>query len=198
MDEKKIIPVEPITPEELGAAFTTLRTRLGNYLCRRVSDQALAEDLIQEVFAKAAAVIGSDRAPGNLTGWLYAAVRTTLADHYRSVRSDNVELDDNLPDRQYSNADYPQQELATCLRPLVQQLPSIYRDTLLATDFEGKKMRALAQEQNVSLSAIKSRASRARRMLKEKLLGCCHVEISNGTVTDYHSRSPNSCEDSCV
>lgn len=148
-----------------------------------------------EVFIKASIPIGANRAPRNLTGWLYAAARTTVVDYYRSARPVTIELDDNLIDTRLTNDELLHQELATCLRPLVQQLPAIYRDTLLATDFDGKKMFVLAEEQGLSLSAIKSRASRARLMLKEKLLECCHVEISNGTVTDYSRRSSSECKD---
>ena len=108
-------------------------------------------------------------------------------------------LDENLPDTQHASDELLHQELATCLRPLARQLPAIYRDTLLATDFDGKTMQTLADEQGLSLSAIKSRASRARFMLKAKLLDCCHVEMSGGLVTDYHSRSSNPpCKGGCA
>lgn len=198
MVEEEIALVAPTTSEDLGVAFSVLRVSLRNYLRRRVSDSALIEDLIQEVFVKASAAIGANRAPKNLTGWLYAAARTTVVDYYRSARPDIMELDENLPDTQLANDELLHHELATCLRPFTQQLPAIYRDTLLATDFEGKTMRTLAEEQGVSLSAIKSRASRARLMLKEKLLECCHMETSNGIVTDYSRHSSSACGNGCA
>lgn len=189
MAEEETLLVTPTTSEDLDAAFAALQTSLRNYLRRRVSDPMLVEDLISDVFVKASAAIRANRAPNNLTGWLYAVARTTVVDYYRSTRPDTVELDENLPDTQHASDELLHQELAMCLRPLVQQLPAIYRDTLLATDFDGKTMQTLANEQGLSLSAIKSRASRARFMLKEKLLDCCHVEMSGGLVTDYHHRS---------
>ena len=77
-------------------------------------------------------------------------------------------------------------ELSECLMSFVEQLPLIYRETLLATDIRGETMRGLAERQQVSVSAIKSRASRARGMLKERLLACCHIETTSGLVSDYH------------
>jgi RNA polymerase sigma-70 factor, ECF subfamily len=180
------LPVAPSTSEDLGVAYAALRNSLRSYLRRRVSDPFVVEDLIQDVFVKASTAIGANRAPNNLKGWLYAAARTTVVDYYRSTRPEAIELDDNLPDTQYASDELLHQELAMCLRPFVQQLPAIYRDTLLATDFDSKTMQILADELGLSLSAIKSRASRARFMLKEKLLRCCHVEMSAGLVTDYH------------
>lgn len=198
MTKEEMRLVSPTTPEDLGAAFATLRTSLRNYLRRRVGDPVLVEDLIQDIFVKAAAAISANRAPKNLTGWLYTAARTTVVDYYRSARPDAMELDENLPDTQHASDELLHQELAMCLRPLVRQLPGIYRDTLLAIDFDGKTMQTLAKEVSLSLSAIKSRASRARFMLKEKLLDCCHVEMASGMVSDYHRRSPSPCGGGCA
>ena len=188
----------PTTPTELGAAFSQLRGGLRNYLRRRINDASLIDDLIQEVFVKASVALNTQRAPRNLTGWLYAATRNTLADHYRSARPDSTDLDENLADNELDNDELLRQELATCIRPLVQQLPPLYRDTLLATDFDGKTLRSVADAQGVTLSAIKSRASRGRLMLKEKLSECCHVELANGRISDYRQRAPAStCGGGC-
>ena len=185
------------TTSDLGAAFMALQTGLLNYLRRRVNDPDLAEDLIQEVFLKASASIQGDKPPRDLTKWLYTAARTTVIDHYRSTRQGTVDLDENLPEAPV-NDEQLHQELALCLRPLTQQLPAIYRDTLLATDFDGKTMQAIANEQGLSLSAIKSRASRGRTMLKDKLLACCQIETSGGLVADYQKRSPSRpCNANC-
>lgn len=188
----------PITPEDLGAAFATQRARLRSYLRRRVTDPVLVEDLMQDIFLKATTAISADHAPKNLSGWLYAAARTRVIDYYRSTRPVTRALDENFPDTKSASDDLLHQELATCLRPLVLQLPEIYRDTLLATDFDGKTMKAFAEQQGLSLSAIKTRSSRARSMLKKQLLECCHIETAGGIVIDYHQRSPHSCDGGCT
>ena len=183
--------------EELGVTFTRLRNSLRSYLLRQVRDPAVADDLLQDVFIKALASIRAERQLENLTGWLYAVARTTVIDHHRSSRSTNEEINDNTPNVE-ADDERLHQELATCLRPLAEQLPPIYRDTLLATDFQGEKMRFLAAKQSLSVSAIKSRASRARVMLRKKLLECCNVEMSNGIVTDYQRRSTSACRGKCA
>lgn len=194
MSEENAKPVGPIISADLEADFGALRASLAKYLRRWVSDPALVDDLVQDVFVKASVAISANRAPSNLAGWLHAAARTTVADHYRSAKLDAIEVDENLPDKQPGNDELLHQELAACLRPLAHQLPEIYRDTLLATDFDGKTMQALANELGLSVSAIKSRASRARSMLRAKVLDCCHVELSGGVVTDFHQRMPEGSE----
>ncbi|WGS83887.1 sigma-70 family RNA polymerase sigma factor [Methylomonas sp. UP202] len=192
------MPVAPTTSKDIGATFATIQNSLRNYLRRQVDDPSIAEDLLQDVFVKALVTINANRTPANLTGWLYAVARTTVVDYYRSKRLDVTELDEDLPDTQQINDELLHRELANCLRPLTLQLPAIYRDTLLATDFGGQTMSSLAKEQGLSRSAIKSRASRARVMLKEKLLECCHVEQAGGIVTDYRPRSSSTCKVECA
>ncbi|MES2405792.1 MAG: sigma-70 family RNA polymerase sigma factor [Pseudomonadota bacterium] len=188
----------PMTGEDLGTTFSAVRNSLRSYLRRHVSDAGTADDLLQDIFIKALAAINANRAPHNPVGWLYAAARTTLVDYYRSSRTHTQMLDDDLPDTQQPDDDRLHQELARCLRPLVLKLPALYRDTLLATDFDGQSMQSLATAQGLSVSAIKSRASRARRMLKTELLACCHVEMEGGVVTDYTHRVRGSCSKDCA
>lgn len=193
MAEQHTAVLKADSAEELAAAFLALRSGLRGFLRKRVNDSALVDDLTQEIFTKAWVAIATERAPGNLAGWLYVAARTTVADYYRSARLDMQVLDDDLPALETDDADIAYQELASCLQPLAQQLPPIYRDTLWALVFEGKPLRTLAAEQGVSLSAIKSRASRARARLKQKLLACCQVEFVNGVITDYRGHDAPAC-----
>ncbi|MGH8614889.1 MAG: sigma-70 family RNA polymerase sigma factor [Gammaproteobacteria bacterium] len=191
--------VTPAPSDDFGNAFAALRHSLLSYLRRQVSDPTVAEDLLQDVFVKGLAAVNANRAPRNLQGWLYATARTTVIDFYRSTKLTTEVPDENVPYAQPVDDELLHQELATCLRPLAMQLPAIYRDTLLATDFDGSSMQSVAKDQDLSLSAIKSRASRARAMLKKKLLKCCRVEMSNGMITDYHRRSSlSTCEGGCA
>jgi RNA polymerase sigma-70 factor, ECF subfamily len=59
----------------------------------------------------------------------------------------------------------------------------------MATKFKGKTLQSLATQWDVSLSAVKSRASRGRVMLKQKLLDCCKIEVTKaGSVLDVEGR----------
>ena len=137
---------------EIAAAFDSLQHSLRAYLRRQVKDLSIAEDLLQDIFVKALAASDADRSPKNLQGWLYAAARTTVIDFYRSSRPATGEVDKLASDSQDIDDELLHRELATCLRPLVGQLPAIYRDTLLATDFDGETMQAVAIAQGLSVS----------------------------------------------
>lgn len=128
----------------------------------------------------------------NLTGWLYAATRSALADYYRAQGAPTVALDDEWPVDEVDDLTL-HQELSSCMRPFIEQLPAVYRETLVAAELEGKTMRAMAEEQRVSVSAIKSRAARGRAMLKKAMLACCAIEMNDGLVADYHRRPAPAC-----
>jgi RNA polymerase sigma-70 factor, ECF subfamily len=181
---------------DLGETYAQLRLQLGSYLRKQVRDPVVAQDLLQQLFLKAHESLQIGRPIGNLVGWLYAAARTTVIDYHRSNKVRTVEYDDNV-ERNESEDNQLQQQLATCLRPFADQLPAIYRDALIATDFQGATMRDTALKQGVSISAVKSRASRARVLLKARLLECCRVELSNGSISDVHRRSTSTCAGGC-
>jgi RNA polymerase sigma-70 factor, ECF subfamily len=182
--------------DEIAAAFTRLQHSLRSYLRRHVREPSAADDLLQEIFVKALKAQNAKRPLNNLTGWLYAVARTSVADYYRASGVPSEEVDENLAAAE-ADDDHLHQELATCLRPMANQLPAIYRDTLIATDFDGQTMTSIATEQGLSVSAIKSRAARGRAMLKEKLLACCQVDAESGVVTDYRKRNGGSCGSGC-
>jgi RNA polymerase sigma-70 factor (ECF subfamily) len=187
----------PPTTEDLGAAFAQLRQGLRGYLRRHLSDPALADDLLQDVFVKALASKQAGRHIENLTGWLYAATRTTLVDHFRATRTPMEALSDEIPNAESDDL-WMHQELSSCLKLFIEKLAPLYRGTLIAIEFQGATMRSLAEAQGVSVSAIKSRAARARAMLREMLLACCSVKMQGGLVSDYRPINPSACGGECV
>ena len=183
------------TPDsDLIAVYLAMREKLHRYILRLVHGREEdAEDLLSTVMVKLLAFQErNDSVPRNLSAWLFRLAHNTVMDFYRSAKP-NVQLDDDIEDVNDADNVMMHQELAGCLRPLVSRLPEIYRDTLLATDFDGKPLQLVADDQGVSLSAVKSRASRGRKLLKTVLLECCHVETESGMVSDYHCRMPSSC-----
>jgi RNA polymerase sigma-70 factor (ECF subfamily) len=174
----------PPIPQDIAMAYQGLRHALLGFLRKKVSDNDVADDLLHEVFIKALSAIERGDNPSNLTGWLYSIAKNSVIDYYRAKRPTEL-LPDDLAMPQ-SEDNLVERDLARCLKPLTESLPPLYRNTLLATDFEGHAMQVIAERESVSLSAIKSRASRGRQMLKQRLLTCCQVDVSrSGQVLDF-------------
>ena len=127
---------------QLAHAYTTLYTSLLGWLRYKVGDADTAEDLLQDVFSRALAASQQQGLPHNSSAWLYTIARHAVIDFYRAKRPMQI-LPEDLP-MSVDESTTATMQLSQCLLPLVKQLPNIYRDTLLATDFEGQHLQALA------------------------------------------------------
>lgn len=180
--------------QRVAGSYQALRTSLLSYLRKHTGDAQVAEDLLHDVVLKALTESrDTARAPRNLTGWLYAVARNAAMDHHRRQRP-TEELPEELPADEADEEEAALAELANCLRPMAERLPDTYRDTLIAAEFDGLALAEVARRQGLSLSAVKSRTSRGRRLLQEALMRCCRVELSNaGLVLDDDPRKAAGC-----
>ena len=181
------------TPEiqALADIYQATRGNLLGWLASKVNDPADAEDLLQEVFKKALIASSKNTTPNNMNAWLFTIARNTVIDFYRSRRTMS-ELPEDLQSEVENHEAH--QLLSICLLPMVNQLPPIYRDALIAVDFEQHTMQSLADAEGVSVSAIKSRVSRGRKMLQKLLVTCCHIESSKTGIVEEFSLKQRSSE----
>lgn len=187
MTESAIDTESSASGTELAASYRGFRRGLLGFLRSRVNDPAVAEDLLQDVFLKALSALERGVQPADLGAWLHRIAANAVIDHYRTRRP-TAPLPADLAAAEDEGIP-PEQQLAHCLRPFIEALPSPYRETLLATAIEGRTLRSVSEELGLSESAIKSRVSRGRRQLRERLLDCCHVALSrSGQVLDYAKR----------
>lgn len=169
---------------DLNSLYQNLHQRLRAFILRRVSDEAAAEDILQDVFLKTHARLASRQNHDRLEAWVYQIARNAIIDYYRRARP-LTDLSDDLPLPADEDPD-PAAALALSLREMVEALPEPYRQALLLTEFEGLSQVELAERLGISLSGAKSRVQRARQKVKDALLTCCHIEFDRrGRVLDY-------------
>ena len=181
-----------MTTEHVWEAF---HTPLQQFIRRRVSDEATAEDVLQDVFLKIHQHVETLKDVKKLESWMYQITRNAIIDSYRESRPtttlDAVEvldLPEELPD------DDVVSELLPCVRAMVRNLPELDRQALVLTEYQGLTQKELAERLGLSFSGAKSRVQRAREKLKQQLLECCHFELDRrGHIIDYQARC-HSCE----
>lgn len=176
--------------EQLWGDFTS---HLRRFIACRVSDEADVDDILQEVFIKIHRGIDRLEDPSKLHAWVYQITRNVIIDHYRKADK-VVEVKSELPDvlAEDTGNEEVEAEVATWLRPMMEELPEKYREALQLTDVQGLTQKELAERLNISISGAKSRVQRAREKLKDVLLECCHVEVDRrGKVVDWESREPD-------
>ena len=153
---------------DLIEAFTPLQQTIKRYLASKISDADQVDDLLQEVFLKAWKQADAVPEIQSFQAWLLSIARNTVIDFYRTQKRDNVELHENIVEALDETLTLHQQ-LGNCMLPFINALPEQYADALREADIHDVKLATLVEREGVSLSAIKSRVARGRKMLHKKV-----------------------------
>jgi RNA polymerase sigma-70 factor (ECF subfamily) len=181
------------------AVWLEFHQRLRSYLKRRIANDADAEDLLQDIFTRIHSNAHRLDQLQNLTSWVYRVTRNAVIDFYRAeaVRKGKLIENESDLDGNESTDDsgsHPRSELATCIEPLLTQLPAEYAAPLALTELGGATLKEAAGQMGLSLPAVKSRVSRGRRKLKDLLLECCHIELDRRRgIAEFQSRGGGTC-----
>jgi RNA polymerase sigma-70 factor (ECF subfamily) len=175
------------------------------FIARRVRNQADVDDLVQRVLLQIVKGLGTLRDAGRLHAWMYRTARNVIVDHYRSTGSTRERVAGDTEDLQSADGaaageafdddeDAALRELATCLAPMLSQLPPAYQEAVRIVDLQGVTQHEAADRVGVSLSGMKSRVQRGRRRLREMLEACCRVDLDRrGGISGYSTRNPSGC-----
>jgi RNA polymerase sigma-70 factor, ECF subfamily len=163
------------------------------FIRRRVDDEMVAEDILQDIFIRIHAQINTLKDRSKLKGWLYQITRNAIIDHYRS-RKPVSELPKWLEEPQTSLEENIKQELSSCLIPMIQKLPEKYRHAVQLSEIEERTQNEIAKNENISLSGAKSRVQRGRALLKAMLHDCCAFEISKSNRPIDYRKKDDGCK----
>lgn len=168
--------------------WTEYHSQLLAFIRKRVNDMATAEDILQDIFVRIHSRINTIESTSRLESWLYQVTRNSIIDFYRSRRT-TAELPEWLPQPQTSGDNVVRQELSWCLAPMIKQLPEKYRNAIQLSEIEGKNLKEIAENENISLSGAKSRVQRGRALLKTMLYDCCKFKINAiNQIVDYDKK----------
>ena len=156
-----------------------------HFLYRMVHNQAVAEELAQEVFLRVYRARDSYRAEARFTTWLYR-IATNLAVNYardtrheRSAQTIYLDAPDEesgtTPDVADSEPSVEQRmlrdERMAAIRSHVMALPERQRTAVLMHKYQGMDYRQIGEVLKLSESATKSLLFRAYQTLRDKLKG---------------------------
>ena len=167
------------------------KNELRNFILKRVRDNDLTDDILQDVLIKVYNFCISKSGVSNIRSWLFQITQNTIADHYRKnsknisqdVSNDIIEEDENLA---FSEA-------INYIKPMLEFLPKEYAEPLKLADIDGIKQAEIAKKLNLTLTATKSRIQRARKLLKAEFITCCNFETDkSGNIISFEIK------DSCL
>lgn len=171
-----------------------LSDRLRSFLRRRVSDEQLAEDLLQETFLRIHKRQGQLDDRQRITAWVFQIARNLVVDHHRSkARTQGDPLPEEIAAEVEGEGNL--NELVRGWLPgMIQQLPNGNREAVELYELRGLSQQEIADRLEISLSGAKSRIQRGREKLGAMLFDCCSFDRdSRGNVIDFEPKDPEAC-----
>ena len=161
------------------------RESIYNFIRIRVNDDDVAEDIVQDVLIKVYENLKTLDDQKKILPWIYQITRNTIVDYYRKKQPTERIAEEIATYDEFIEGN-AEKELAQCILPMIDQLPSNYREVIKMFEFDGFLQRDIAQSKNLSLSATKSRIQRGRKLLKKMFIKCCSIELNDkNKILDY-------------
>ena len=159
------------------------RSRLGNFIRRRVPDPSDAEDIVQEVFYELVEANRLLMPIEHVTGWLFRVARNRIIDLLRKKKpqafsdaavegegGEMLQIEDLLPSPDAGpEALYFRHVLLDELELALDELPEEQHDVFVAHELEGRSFKVMAAETGVSVNTLLSRKRYAVLHLRERL-----------------------------
>ena len=154
----------------LATLFDRHHVRLYRYCLRMTGNRATSEDLVQDVFMKMLKHKSQFRDDSVFMPWMYGIARNACAMHWRRAALHPVaesDLGDAAPPEPHADDDHAGAEQADLVRRALLQLPPEKREVLVLNRYEFKTYEEIAHALGCSVSAVKVRAHRAMKQLKD-------------------------------
>lgn len=160
------------------AIWTHLSSDLRRFIRRRVSDDPIAEDLLQETFVRIHRSIASLHEADRIAPWVYRIARNVVHDHHRQASNRVVGmLETDVADDTEDAGSRVRCGAGDWLQEMIESLPPTYCEAVQLSGIEGLSQQEVADRLGLSLSGAKSRIQRGRSMLKDALERCCRFEF---------------------
>jgi RNA polymerase sigma factor (sigma-70 family) len=183
MDEPPSVALMTEQDRQISEIIAEERSRLGNFIRRRVPDPRDAEDILQDVFYKFVEANRLLMPIEHVTGWLFRVARNRITDLFRKKKPESfsdaaitdeednrLRFEDLLPSPDAGpEALYARSVLLDELELAVGELPEEQRAVFVGHELEGRSFKEMAAETGVSVNTLLSRKRYAVLHLRERL-----------------------------
>lgn len=164
--------------------YLTIRPKI-YFLIARYIGEFEAEDLTQEVFIKVYKKLKSFKGKSKISTWIYRIAVNAALDRIRSnsVRQNrHISLDSLISENFHTSQEFHfhsgilsaeqkiiKKEMGQIIRDQIEQLPDKYKSVFILSEMENRKNKDIAESLGISVSNVKIRIHRAKKMLGNML-----------------------------
>lgn len=155
------------------------RERFRKYLTRRIGNEAIADELLQQSLMKALEAESELRNQESLIPWFYRILKNALIDYYRT-HSKEEKRDDSLVkelealgETKTPAADELKSAICQCLGGLLPTLNPGYAELVQKIDLDQKSPEEVAKELGITPNNLGVKLHRARQALRKSLERSC-------------------------
>jgi RNA polymerase sigma factor (sigma-70 family) len=158
------------------------RSRLRNFIRRRVADPRDAEDILQDVFSELVEANRMLMPIDHVTGWLFRVARNRITDLFRKKQPESfgyrspgdadeqLQLEELLPSPDAGpEAEYARAVLLDELETAIGGLPAEQREVFIAHEIDGRSFKEIAAATGINVNTLLSRKRYAVLHLRERL-----------------------------
>ncbi len=183
MDTTPLAPVLLASDQEkIAEVFKRERTRLKQFIARRVSDQGDAEDILQDVFFEFIEASRLSACIEQVGAWLFRVARNRIIDRFRKRREEPLRGQDQsgsgdeedgfavIPGSSAGpEADLMRLDLFEALYQALAELQVEQREVFLAHEIDGLTFKQLAATTGLSINTLLARKRYAVLHLRKRL-----------------------------
>jgi RNA polymerase sigma factor (sigma-70 family) len=176
-------PPTTTTDQDQAITATVLRERskLGNFIRRRVADQTDAEDILQDVFHEFIQAYRLPEPIEQVSAWLFRVARNRIIDRFRKKKEtrlddiadengDDYRLDLLLPSPEAGPEQaYHRAMVLRRLQAALEELPPNQRDVFIAHELDGLSFKEMASDSGVPVNTLLARKRYAVLHLRARL-----------------------------
>ena len=172
--------------EEVGRLLSERRSAFRGFLLRRLSDETVAEDVLQQSLMRAVERYRDLKNTDSAVSWFYRILRNAVVDHYRAQAADARKTEGLLRDTVAAgetrtlSLDEVRPTVCACLEAVMHSMRPSYAELIRRIDLQGNPPADVARDLSVTTNTLTVRLHRARRALKAKLEEICGVCTKHG------------------
>jgi RNA polymerase sigma-70 factor (ECF subfamily) len=172
---------------DIPEIWNRINSDLRKFVFSRIRNDEDSDDIMQELYIKIHDNIGTLKDSVKIKSWIYKIAVNLITDHFR--RKEKERNNYIKPESSVKESRKIMDSAIMDMISFMNDLPEEYCEALCLTEIEGLSQKEYALKKGISYSAAKSRVQRARTMLKDLLMQCCHYSFdSYGTVIDIQPR----------